>query len=130
YPWQTSSLQMARWVAQHTPPGTRLAGFNVGILSYVSGRTAINLDGSVNNQLLPWVRRRKLWSYCERHGVRFLVASEEVFRTVYRQTWGPEPAELPLVEVARFYRPGLASAELPVIVYKVQGSRLGGKSGP
>ena len=130
YPWQTSSLQAARWVTQHTPPGTRLAGFNVGILSYVSGRTAIDLDGSVNNQLLPWVRRRKLWSYCERHGVRFLVASEEVFRTVYRRAWGPEPAELPLVEVARFYQPGLASAELPVIVYKVQGSRFGGKSGP
>ncbi len=37
---------------------------------------------------------------------------------------------MPFVEVACFYRPGLASTELPVIVFKDQGSRFGGKSGP
>ncbi|MFQ5893471.1 MAG: hypothetical protein ACE5H5_04080, partial [Nitrospinota bacterium] len=125
YPWQTSYLKAARWVAHHTAPGTRLAGFTVGIVSYVSGRPAINLDGSVNNELMPWLKRRRLWRYCQRHKVRILVVSEEDFRTVYGRAWGREPEALPLVEVARFDQPGLASADLPVTLYEVQGSTVG-----
>ncbi|MEE9197800.1 MAG: hypothetical protein V3U45_06620, partial [bacterium] len=126
YPWQTSYLDAARWVAHNSPPEARLAGFTVGIVTYVSGRPAINLDGSVNNELLPWIRRRNLWSYCQRHGVRYLVVSEEVFRTVYRRAWGLEPTEMPIAEVARFDQPGLGSSDLPVTLYKVHSPRSAG----
>ena len=126
YPWQASYLDAARWIAHNSPPEARLAGFTVGIVTYVSGRPAINLDGSVNNELLPWIRRRNLWSYCQRHGVRYLVVSEEVFRTVYRRAWGLEPTEMPIAEVAQFDQPGLGSSDLPVTLYEVHSPRAAG----
>jgi hypothetical protein len=123
YPWQTSYLEAARWVAHNSPPAARLAGFNVGIVAYVSGRAAISLDGSVNNELLPWIKSRNLWRYCEERGVRYLVVSEELFRSVYRRAWGLDPKAMSIVEVARFDQPGLGSPDLPVAIYEVRGAR-------
>ena len=65
YPWQPEILQAARAVQEHIPLGARLAAFNAGILGLVLDTTVINLDGVVNNRVLPFLASRNLDEYLE-----------------------------------------------------------------
>jgi len=45
----TTRYQVAKWLAQNSPPDTIFAAWNAGQLGYFSDRTFINLDGVINN---------------------------------------------------------------------------------
>jgi hypothetical protein len=53
-----------------------LGGWNTGIVSYFSGRTVVNLDGVVNDQAIPYLRRRDLASYMDQRHIDYLVDGE------------------------------------------------------
>jgi len=63
YPWQPEMLRAARAVQEHIPTGARLAAFNAGMLGMFLDTTVINLDGVVNNRVLPFLASRNLDQY-------------------------------------------------------------------
>ena len=56
YSQKVTAYEIARGLAETTPPETHLAAYNAGVLGYFSNRSTTNLDGLVNNQaLLPYL---------------------------------------------------------------------------
>lgn len=47
---------LGRWVAEHTPPGARLALNDVGAIAYLSRREVVDLMGLVTPAILPYRR--------------------------------------------------------------------------
>ena len=66
-------LNMARWISQNAPEDAVLAGWNSGIMSYFSGRQVVNLDGVINDQVIPYLRDHDLRAYIERRHIEYLV---------------------------------------------------------
>lgn len=53
-------------------PG-RMGSWNAGILSYYQGGSLVNLDGLVNNDVLPYLRRGRLDCYLAQKDIRWIV---------------------------------------------------------
>ncbi len=64
---------MAGWVRENTPPDAVLGCWNAGIMGCFSGRTVVNLDGVVNDEVIDVMRRKDLIEYLRRRGVTHLV---------------------------------------------------------
>ncbi|RLC48619.1 MAG: hypothetical protein DRH70_00635 [Candidatus Coatesbacteria bacterium] len=86
YPWQPEMLRAAEAVQRHIPPGTRLAAFNAGILGLVLGTTVVNLDGVVNNRVLPFLARRNLDQYLAMAGIGAILDYQYSFYSFARAT--------------------------------------------
>ncbi len=64
---------MLQAVREHIPTGDRVGVFNSGYCQYFTDRTVINLDGLVNNEVLPYYKERKGLEYFRKKGIRWLV---------------------------------------------------------
>jgi hypothetical protein len=72
--YQQEALSMARWMAANLPADARAAAWNTGIYAWYSGRSTINLDGLINNEIHGVLRRREpVVEYLRRRGVRFVI---------------------------------------------------------
>lgn len=49
------------------------AAWNAGIVAYFAGRPVTNLDGLVNDKVVPFVLQGRLLSFMKTHGIRYLV---------------------------------------------------------
>lgn len=54
---QADMYQVALWMRDNIPSDARMAAWNAGVYSWYSGRTVINLDGLINNEIAP-IRKR------------------------------------------------------------------------
>ena len=63
YPWQPDMLRSVAVFDRLLPPGAPVACFNAGIPAFFGNRRVVNLDGVVNNGVLPYYRARSLERY-------------------------------------------------------------------
>jgi hypothetical protein len=51
---QELHVRMGRWMAEHLPPGSRVAANDVGAIAYFSRRRILDLEGLVSPEVLPY----------------------------------------------------------------------------
>ncbi len=68
---------LAPWLGVNTPFDAHIGSFNAGILSYYSGRQVVNLDGVMNDSVIPALQTRTLANYLDQHGISYLADAEE-----------------------------------------------------
>jgi hypothetical protein len=61
------------WIREHVRPDERVGAFNCGIFSYFSGRTIVNLDGVMNDDVIPALEQRCLFQYLRDEQIVYLV---------------------------------------------------------
>lgn len=68
--------EIAPWIEDNTPQDSVVGGFNSGILSYRCGRPVVNLDGVMNDSVIPALKEKRLCRYIDEQGVRYLADLE------------------------------------------------------
>jgi len=89
YSWQSEQLMAAEWVKENVPEDAWVGSFNAGIIGYMSGGNVVNLDGLVNNGVVPYLKNRELWRYIEEREIAYLVDSDYSILKDYRDFYGP-----------------------------------------
>jgi hypothetical protein len=71
---QSDMYAVALWIRDNIPSNTRMAAWNAGVYSWYSGRTVINLDGLINNEIAP-IRKRgeTVGGYLTQKNVQYVV---------------------------------------------------------
>lgn len=64
--------QAAQWMADALPQA-RVGAWNAGVLSFFSRLPVSNLDGVINDEVLPYIRAGELDAYIEARGITHLV---------------------------------------------------------
>ncbi len=67
------SKVMMEMINTKVPPGDLTGAFNSGYLQYFTDRRVINLDGLVNNEVLPYYKSRKGLEYLRLRNIRWLI---------------------------------------------------------
>jgi hypothetical protein len=86
-------------IVNRIPAGERVGAFNSGYLQYFTDRKVINLDGLVNNEVLPYYRENKGLEYFRNRNIGWLVDRAGYFVHVFGPYFGPA-AESSLAVVA------------------------------
>lgn len=68
------------WMRTHLPEGARVGAWNSGIYGFFSGHTVINLDGLINNEILPVLLNGTLSEYILSKRLHYLVDYEVILR--------------------------------------------------
>lgn len=69
--------EIVPWVSQQVPSSNRVGSFNGGVLSYLSGRTVVNLDGVMNDNAMKAIASDQLCSYIDTQGIDYIVDNDE-----------------------------------------------------
>lgn len=72
YPWQRDFYESREAFERLVPPGEAIGCFNAGLAGYFSQRRIVNLDGLVNNAVVPYYRARTLDRYFADEGLHYL----------------------------------------------------------
>ncbi|MEA2602623.1 MAG: hypothetical protein QOF89_3615 [Acidobacteriota bacterium] len=72
YPWQRDFYNSQAEFEKRVPPGEAIGCFNAGIPAFFGHRRIINLDGLVNDSVVPYYRARKLERYFGDEGIHYL----------------------------------------------------------
>jgi hypothetical protein len=103
YAWAVQNIdamqvQLGRWIAANTPPGSRVALNDVGAIAYVSRREVVDVMGLVTPAIIAYRQKGEpgVLSYLERNCPDYLVifpawfpmlsAMTDRFRPIYRIT--------------------------------------------
>lgn len=86
WPHQQSMLAAGRYLHSHPLDG-KVGAWNAGIIGYYEGGHVINLDGLVNNDVIPYIVQNQLPAYLEKTGIAYVIDFEPMF-TVYPQRGG------------------------------------------
>lgn len=89
FSWQSEQLMAAEWLKENIGDDVWVGSFNAGIISYMSERKVVNLDGLVNNSVVPYLKNRELWNYIEERDIAYLVDSDYSILKDYRDYYGP-----------------------------------------
>ena len=114
YPWQASFFGAAAWINDHE--GASTGAFNSGIMGFYAPRRVVNLDGLVNESVIPALRERRLYQYLTNQGIDYVVDLGFVVEGDYARFWGVEPAAH---LVPQSVIPGPTYLGFPVKVYRV-----------
>jgi hypothetical protein len=63
----------AHWIREHVPAETVIGAWNAGILAYFSGHTVVNLDGVINDDVIPFLESATLSDYLRTRDITLLV---------------------------------------------------------
>jgi hypothetical protein len=120
YPWQSEQVLAAQWLRENTPEDAWIGSFNSGIIGYLSERKVVNLDGLVNNSVVPYLKERRLWDYIRERKIEYLIDSDYSILKDYRDFYGAgwKPGEH-LLKVAVIDDPRVSWAGANVGVYRV-----------
>jgi hypothetical protein len=67
------AYQVGLWLRENTPPQSRCATWDAGVIGYFAHRPVINLDGLVNTyDFLPLLKSKLLPTYLKEKNVRYL----------------------------------------------------------
>jgi len=120
YPWQSEQLMAAEWVREHVDDDVWVGSFNAGIIGYMSERNVVNLDGLVNNAVVPYLKERRLWDYIRRREIAYLVDSDYSILRDYRPFYGADwNASKHIRRIATIDDPRVSWAGADVGVYRV-----------
>ncbi|GAB4315305.1 MAG: hypothetical protein Kow0059_07320 [Candidatus Sumerlaeia bacterium] len=76
--------EAALWANAHLPARSRIGAFNAGTLSYYCTLPVINLDGTTNNDALPPLRNKTMWSYILSERLDYLIDARYTVETDYK----------------------------------------------
>jgi hypothetical protein len=120
YSWQSEMLLAAEWVRDNVEADAAVGSFNAGIIGYMSEREVVNLDGLVNNSVVPYIKERRLWDYIEKRDIDYLVDSDYSILKDYRDFYGRDwDAGERIVWVATIDDPAVSWAGANVGAYRV-----------
>lgn len=72
WPWQASMLKGAFYLKNSAVTGP-VGAWNAGIVSFFSGRKIVNLDGLVNDSILPYVKNGVLLEYVSSQKIAYIL---------------------------------------------------------
>lgn len=101
YPWQKEDVAVGLRLKDDTTVTGPLAGFNIGWITYLSGREVHELGGVINSGAFPYLLAQDLEGYLSAHKVQYLVDCPYSFLDEYRRFF-KESFALRLKEVERF----------------------------
>lgn len=88
-PWESQkSLYEAGIYLQQHPLKQRIGSWNAGIVSYYEGNHIINLDGLMNDEILPYVKADHLECYILRKQIAYIVDTQNMFNDYHKQRGG------------------------------------------
>jgi hypothetical protein len=80
YPHQAGMLKAGLFLKELSN-ADKYGSWNAGIISYFSGKRVVNLDGLVNDDVVPYIKNNRLFDYLEEKKIRFLVDYEIMLPT-------------------------------------------------
>ncbi len=120
YSWQSEQLMAAEWLRENVGEDEWVGSFNAGIIGYMSERRVVNLDGLVNNSVVPYLESRTLWDYIEERDIAYLVDSDYSILRDYRDFYGPGwDARARMVRITTIDDPEVSWAGANVGVYRI-----------
>jgi hypothetical protein len=69
-------------------PWQAATGWNTGIVAYFARHPVINIDGLVNDEVVPAIKAGDLAGYLKEHGVRYLMDNDKMFTASLRARGG------------------------------------------
>ena len=79
YPWQPEMLSAVRSLQKHVPADAKVGSFNAGIFGFFLEANVINLDGVVNNRVLPYLASGTLDKFLIEAGIDCIVDYQHSF---------------------------------------------------
>lgn len=77
-PWQEATYRAGMILRSH--PGWRpLGSWNAGVISYFGGGGVVDLDGLVNDDLLPYIKSGTLGTYLAQRHITHIVETPDVW---------------------------------------------------
>ncbi len=61
------------WIRENVQPHEKVGAFNSGIYGYFSGRTVVNLDGVMNDSVIPALEERRLIPYLYSEHITYVI---------------------------------------------------------
>lgn len=61
------------WLKKHVGADERVGAFNCGIYAYFSGKTIVNLDGVMNDSVIPALEERRLIGYIREQEIKYVI---------------------------------------------------------
>jgi hypothetical protein len=89
YLWQEDFYLSARWLTEQ--PNRRIGSFNSEIMGFYAPGQVVNLDGLVNDSVLPALSQRRLYAYAVDQRLEAVVDFELTVEHEYRLFWGVSP---------------------------------------
>jgi len=93
WPWQARLLEAGRYAEARAWNGA-VGSWNSGVIGYYSGGRVINLDGLVNNEVVPWIMAGRLEGYLAEKGIRYLLDFEGMVTPRYERRGGFDAGRL------------------------------------
>lgn len=79
WPWQAGMMHAGLYLKSEGSQ-TAYAAWNAGIISYFSEKPVINIDGLINDEVLPFARSNRLLDYIKLRNIGYVVDYEEMIR--------------------------------------------------
>lgn len=87
-------MKAAEWIKENTSPSDRIAGFDIGIIKYISNREIIDLGGLVNPEVYPFLKIHDCGRYLREKKAIYILYSRfpdcDLFTGIYRSEYGEE----------------------------------------
>ena len=99
-------------VASGVDRSATIGAWNAGIVAFASGRRIVNLDGLVNDTVIPFVRRGALLDYMDRRGVEWIADCDAMWTRDWlarRGGYRPEQFAAGVVRVRSLGEPSSAA---------------------
>jgi hypothetical protein len=87
FPWQETFLRSGLYLRSN-PSIQPVGAWNAGILEYFSGREVVNLDGLMNDSILPYVKTGDLAKYLVKRNIKYAVDFNNVWITPMNERGG------------------------------------------
>lgn len=68
-----TEVRMGEWLAENLPPGTRVASFDIGAITYFSGLNIVDLGGLIDPTFVPHLYAGTTASYLKEKNIEYLV---------------------------------------------------------
>jgi hypothetical protein len=72
YKWQAHAYNSNKWLEDYVPEGEILGIWNAGVPAYFGKYTVINLDGLMNNEVVPYWQSHDFGAYLEKKQIRYI----------------------------------------------------------
>ena len=86
-PWQEAMYRSGILISKH-PEWKPVGAWNAGIMHYFAGDGVVNLDGLVNDDLVPDIKKQHLASYVARRKIRYIIESPDIFTGILAERSG------------------------------------------
>ena len=93
------------WIKENVKPHERVGAFNSGIYGYLSGRTIVNLDGVMNDSVIPVLEEGRLIPYLYQERITYVVDWEITIEETFEALGGVPDYRSKFAVVATFEQP-------------------------